>query len=485
MEQGLLKISRCLEEPLTVQMEQPHPVNASSMHKLEQQARAAALQRADLISARAITRAHLDPGLCSKARQDARNRALTDGRGRLRAKGNRPVSIRLRNGTTLNIKTPYLRPKKGKGVYPVLESLGLTDQATPALREVCARQLVLSDSIEEAQLMLALDGVRIHSSTLVFLAVYLGQRALELQNAALDAAIEGPLPKTSPLKGRRIQVSIDGGRARTRKTDTSAPVGENGRRPFECPWREPRIITLTVLDKHGRQDKKVRPVYLVSLGEADDVMRQVVGLLRYLGAHLAKRVVFVCDGANWLWERIEQVVSEAGLKREQVVYVLDFWHACEYIHKALLVCKNIKSDARDALYCELRRLLRDETDGAEQVLARLRPLARGRRAALINKRVRYLDRHIEHMRYATVRRQALPIGSGVVESAVRRVVNLRFKSASMFWRADHLEPLLALRALLKSGRWEDFIRAEQRGQFWLPRAEEERKEEMIAKVKAA
>ena len=84
-----------------------------------------------------------------------------------------------------------------------------------------------------------------------------------------------------------------------------------------------------------------------------------------------------------------------------------------------------------------------------------------------------------------MRAQALPIGSGVVESAVRRVVNLRFKSASMFWREDHLEPLLALRALLKSGRWEDFIQAEQQNRFWLPRADAEVKGETIQQEKAA
>ena len=74
------------------------------------------------------------------------------------------------------------------------------------------------------------------------------------------------------------------------------------------------------------------------------------------------------------------------------------------------------------------------------------------------------------MGYFRLKSEKLPIGSGVVESAVRRVVNQRFKSASQFWLTDHLGPLLELRALWKSGRWDTFFRARLRGRFWIPDA---------------
>ena len=67
--------------------------------------------------------------------------------------------------------------------------------------------------------------------------------------------------------------------------------------------------------------------------------------------------------------------------------------------------------------------------------------------------------HLAHIRYAELRAEHLPIGSGVVESAIRRIVNLRFKSPSKYWREDHVAPLMHLRAILKSGRWEGFMSA--------------------------
>jgi len=74
------------------------------------------------------------------------------------------------------------------------------------------------------------------------------------------------------------------------------------------------------------------------------------------------------------------------------------------------------------------------------------------------------------MDYARRRAEHLPIGSGVVESAVRRIINQRFKSASIFWQTDHLEPLLQVRALLKAQRWDDAFEASLQGRSWIEHA---------------
>lgn len=84
-----------------------------------------------------------------------------------------------------------------------------------------------------------------------------------------------------------------------------------------------------------------------------------------------------------------------------------------------------------------------------------------------DKELNHLDKHLAHMRYTELRAQNLPIGSGVVESAIRRVVNLRFKSASQCWAPKNPEPLLYPRALCKSGRWDQFLEALLEHRHWL------------------
>ena len=51
----------------------------------------------------------------------------------------------------------------------------------------------------------------------------------------------------------------------------------------------------------------------------------------------------------------------------------------------------------------------------------------------------------------------MPIGSGAIESAVRRVINLRVKSNAVYWLRDNTETIIRLRAWLKAGRTEELF----------------------------
>ena len=74
----------------------------------------------------------------------------------------------------------------------------------------------------------------------------------------------------------------------------------------------------------------------------------------------------------------------------------------------------------------------------------------------------------KRMQYAAFRDKRLPIGSSLIESAIRRVVNLRLKSAGSFWLLENAEAMLFLRAQLLYGRWEIFQKhwAHQLTQEW-------------------
>ncbi|MFQ5382335.1 MAG: hypothetical protein ACE5EF_12060, partial [Dehalococcoidia bacterium] len=92
-----------------------------------------------------------------------------------------------------------------------------------------------------------------------------------------------------------------------------------------------------------------------------------------------------------------------------------------------------------------------------EVLKAARPLRRGRNSKKIRTEVAYFEDRREFMQYAKFRRRHIPLGSGAVESAVRRVVNLRMKGASIFWREKNAERMLHLRAYYKAGRWDELM----------------------------
>ena len=71
--------------------------------------------------------------------------------------------------------------------------------------------------------------------------------------------------------------------------------------------------------------------------------------------------------------------------------------------------------------------------------------------------VAYLDKHLEagHLDYDEMRRRGLPIGSGAIESAIRRVVNQRLKGNGLMWCEGNAEGMLLLRAAALTGRWDE------------------------------
>jgi len=487
---------------LSEQLLRPPPDGPLEMLEAEENRRQAGLRVTDLLIARDILRIHLDQERVKRDIIIAKKKFKEENEDeRLIHKGWREVSVRLQGGMVFRFWTPYIRlsrrgkvgrprgsgkrRKGGTGLYPVLENISIRNRATPATREAIARQVISSDSYAEAKQQLEWAGMTIPISAITTIAVGMGSLAIDIHQRALKEARDKPLTEASMVEGLRLQISIDGGRAKTRTTKKTSPKGKNGRRPFDLSWREPRIVTVSVLDEDGKQDRNFRPLYEASLCDADGVFSDLTGLLRLLGAHRVASLVFISDGASWIWSRLYQLLVDAKIPECKVSFVLDFYHATEHIHQALSACRTLESVERVKEFSRLRRLLLNEPDGAEQVIAELWKLARGRRAKAIKAEIAYLSEHISNMQYAHLRSERLPIGSGVVESTVRRVINLRFKSASMAWSVEHLKPLLALRALMKSGRWTDFISAALEGKHWLEGSFDEGRRKRQERQKAA
>ncbi len=76
----------------------------------------------------------------------------------------------------------------------------------------------------------------------------------------------------------------------------------------------------------------------------------------------------------------------------------------------------------------------------------------------LNKWRCYFHKNKKRMQYQHFRANHILCGSGCVERAIRRVINLRIKAAGSFWKKERAEYFLFLRSQLLSGRWLIFIR---------------------------
>jgi len=478
MHQSLEQIEGLIAEELCATQRPVAPREAIGMLQMEQEHLAGGRRLADLWSARALLQAHLDAALVEQSIAEAREQMRAAGARSVPRCGWRWTHVQLVGGLKLRLESPYVRARHakrrskrgrgGSGCYALLCRLGVQERLSPASRSELSRLTVLLGSYAEAHEQLGREGLQLDRSNMVRCAVQTGNRAVALRDKALEQARRAPLPRRSALAGKRVRLSLDGGRARVRRTQRGRGIrpGKNGRRPFELEWLEPRVLTIDVLDEKGKPLRCAHPLYEVSLGTAEQTMTLLVGTLRLLGVHLCSEVVFLADGAEWIWCRIGHALLEAGVPKERLELVLDYYHVTEHLWEALAACKNLSGSQRQALFEELRRVLL-EPHGAQKLIERLEPLARGRRGRVIARVLNYFEAHLPRMRYAKMREKRLSIGSGVVESAVRRLINLRFKGASICWRADHLEPLLYLRAILKAGHWDRFFESVLQGRHWL------------------
>jgi len=73
----------------------------------------------------------------------------------------------------------------------------------------------------------------------------------------------------------------------------------------------------------------------------------------------------------------------------------------------------------------------------------------------------YFRKHHQYGRldYARFRANKLPIGSGVIESLILQVVNLRLKSSGKFWLLATAEAFLHARCQWAAHQWADFCDA--------------------------
>lgn len=182
--------------------------------------------------------------------------------------------------------------------------------------------------------------------------------------------------------------------------------------------------------------------------------------LHRLGAAKAQSISFVSDGAVWIWDRIGSIVKQAGIPDSVKIHeVLDNCYAVHHVSLALSAL-GISDEDRNPLYRELRTHLRNGQ--WRSVVEELEMLStENPEYPRIQTEVSYLRHHGEagHLAYPAFRGHGLPLGSGAIESRIRRVINLRLKGNGIFWEEENAEAMLQIRALVISDRWDERVAA--------------------------
>ena len=365
-------------------------------------------------------------------------------------KGKETVRLRACCGFEVTVRVSYFTRKgnrRGKkrypGLYPGLLVLGIHERCTPGLASEISMFAGMLGSLEEARHVLAERGIDLNIKAVRRIAYRFAERARTAQRVMeLDF---GP-----GVAGRKVAISADGGRIRIREKKRGKKTAK-GRNRFRGAWREPKLFIIYVVNAEGKLDRSFMPIIDALIRGPDAMFKLLHAYLSQLNLSEADRILFIADGAPWIWNRIPDLIKRLGLEPDQVHQLIDFYHAVEHLGKVASLRKGWSSKQRKSWVRKHRNLLLQ--GHVDKVVSAVKAICRGRCSSAIRTQMNYFLKNSERMAYARLRALKMPIGSGSVESAIRRVVNLRLKGPCIFWCKENAEAILLLRCYWKAGRW--------------------------------
>ena len=334
------------------------------------------------------------------------------------------------------------RADKGKGRYLGLALWGVCDRTTPALAGEVAPLAAALSSFEDARARLRPMGVPLSIRRIANVAYPFAQRARRRQE------LEG-LGLEGSLAGKRGVISTDGGRLRVRRNKRGHKT-QKGRSRYRTDWREPKRRVIYVGDEKGRLAQEFTPVMDGTRQGPAEGFRRLEFYLRSLPLDEAKEILFMAEGAKWIWPRVTHWWPRLGRAGVRCRELVDFYPGVEPVYALAALNRSWRASYRKQGAARQRRRL--WRGALPAFLADGERLCQGKRGKGWAREHDYLRRNARAGRldYAKARRAKLPLGRGTRESAIRRVVNLRLKGPGIFWHEDHAEQRLLLRTYYQS-----------------------------------
>lgn len=309
----------------------------------------------------------------------------------------------------VSYRRAYYRCACGQGWCPLDERLGIEPgQMSAQLRDV-ATLLGVTDAFGSSATMLtALTGVTLSPNSLRSACHQRGAAEIEAEAALVarsqDLDAQGE-QRRNPAKPERLYGSLDGFQGR-----------------FDDGWHEVKAGVWWTVDAKER----THPLrYYADTLPADQFSDLVWAHGFAVGAPVAADLVFIADGAPWIWNIVEQHFPNA-------LQIVDFYHACGYLAQ---VASEAFADtpAAHAWFQTWRQALLEgclsHVVQACKALTDQAPLAV---AALRH----YYAVNRTRLRYGRFRALGLQIGSGTMESCCKQLGTERLKITGARWSAQ-------------------------------------------------
>ncbi len=235
------------------------------------------------------------------------------------------------------------------------------------------------------------------------------------------------LPPVGTDHDRPLGVSLDGGKLNVR--------GE-GWKEFKAGTVFELVATPSLDRETGDWVDEVHGVnmrYRAVLGSVDEFAPALWGLAVEQQVPQAADVSVVADGADWIWNLADDLFPDG-------VQIVDWYHATEYLAHSAEALFPDNADAANSW----QQARRDDL-----FLGHTYKLIEPLEQAGLATQAEYFRQHTRRMQYQEFHEDDRPIGSGTVESGIKRFKH-RLCGAGMRWSRPAAERMLVLRAAVLS-----------------------------------
>ncbi len=396
--------------------------------------------------------------------------------------GNRresPGTYETRFGQITISRSIYSRGGGGPVLVPLELRLGLVEgRYTPGVAGILTRVKALMTTKEAAALLQDVGVAQVSESTLDRLPKAVAAR-YEQQREQINAAIREA--EVVPDAATVVQVSLDGvmvpqdgekARARGRKSESPGcprherrygalvgptPPADKDGQPGRT-WHEATVGTLAFWNEDGQHLKTIYIGRMPESGQETVATELDTELLAVLEQRPDLDVSFASDGDPHQWTLLQGIsVPVCEDSDRQVTFVLDFYHAADYVHNAAQAV--LDGAAANVQAEQWKATLTEYGNGAERVLKSMRYFrdreTRPKRRAAIDAAIKFLAKQARagRMNYKAALDLGHPIGTGVTEAAAKTLVNVRMKRAGARYDQHGGQTILTFRAALLSERF--------------------------------
>jgi hypothetical protein len=349
----------------------------------------------------------------------------------------------------------YYVGKDGRGSYvPLDKKLGIGKKHTPGCSyffTFFSGSLAYQQSLKQFHEIFRPDGKQELSPRKVLDMDYeLGQRLEAQRQKEIRKVFEqGQEIESQDEVVGTMGVSIDATKVREKLGEE---LTHGGKKKYEIGFRDAKIATVSKVlwDKENKEAKCESSSYVSGIEHADAFFKRIwVEMNRRCSDLDAMRIVFLGDGAEWIWNRV------GDLSNRYSVEVLDIYHACEHLSD---LCKALYGEQSEEFWQHYHKWRKMFKKGkVEKVLKELREIrdAQGKSSVrnYLQGQISYFEQNKDRMHYDRYIKMKLPIGSGTVESACKNVIGGRMKQGGMTWSESGAAGMLQIRVSQKSGRY--------------------------------